>query len=49
LTANEQPLFIGGAPRATNKIVKIQQGYIVFTLSDADLQATFDSIAANQG
>ncbi|HRX14203.1 MAG TPA: hypothetical protein P5087_04215 [Eubacteriales bacterium] len=49
LTANEQPLFIGGAPRATNKIVKIQQGYIVYTLSDADLQASFDSIAANQG
>lgn len=48
LTPNEQPLFIGGAPRATNKIVKIQQGYIVYTLSDADLQATFDSIAANQ-
>lgn len=48
VTPNEEPLFIGGAPRDTNKIVKIQQGYLVFTLSDADLQAVFDSIAANQ-
>lgn len=45
LTTQEVQLVIDGAPHDTNKIVKFQQGYLVYTLSEEQLDATFDSIA----
>jgi hypothetical protein len=47
LTNQEQPIFIDGVPVETNKILKIQQGYLVYTLQEDLLNQTVQSINNN--